>query len=281
MELQRFSDAGAMLARVGDFLAAHEAANCLQIGVLTTRSQATSAHPMYGAAVIDGGEIRAVATLTPPYDVIITRDAPAEAVELIARDLAGESWDFAGVSGDAATSQHFAQTWLALTGRGFALSARERIYQLVQVVPVVGVAGQMRGITEADRPLLQVWLADFEREAHGMVSDLALMNGRIDRYMAGVTAGMYLWEVAGAAVALAGHSGPTPRGMRVGPVYTPPGERGHGYASALVAALSQMLLDGGRQFCFLYTDLANPTSNHIYQTIGYTAVCDVRVYTFT
>ncbi|NLT43149.1 MAG: GNAT family N-acetyltransferase, partial [Anaerolineae bacterium] len=41
-----------------------------------------------------------------------------------------------------------------------------------------------------------------------------------------------------------------------------------------VAALSQMLLDRGRRFCFLYTDLANPTSNHIYQEIGYHPVAD-------
>lgn len=92
--------------------------------------------------------------------------------------------------------------------------------------------------------------------------------------------GMYVWDVAGMVVAMAGHSGPTPHGMRVGPVYTPQDLRGRGYASALVAALSQMLLDGGRQFCFLFTDLANPTSNHIYQTIGYEPVTDVDNYRF-
>jgi predicted GNAT family acetyltransferase len=57
-------------------------------------------------------------------------------------------------------------------------------------------------------------------------------------------------------------------------VYTPPGRRGRGYATALVAALSAELLAAGRRFCFLYTDLANPTSNRIYQRIGYERVCD-------
>ena len=66
--------------------------------------------------------------------------------------------------------------------------------------------------------------------------------------------------------------------MRVGPVYTPPAERRRGYAGALVAALSQQLLDTGREFCFLFTDQANPTSNHIYQQIGYAPVCDVAQY---
>ena len=41
-----------------------------------------------------------------------------------------------------------------------------------------------------------------------------------------------------------------------------------------------MLLDGGRRFCFLFTDLANPTSNSIYQRIGYRPVTDVDQWTF-
>ena len=61
-------------------------------------------------------------------------------------------------------------------------------------------------------------------------------------------------------------------GIAIGGVYTPPESRGHGYASACVAALSQRQLDAGRAFCALYTDLANPTSNSIYQKIGYRPV---------
>jgi hypothetical protein len=47
-----------------------------------------------------------------------------------------------------------------------------------------------------------------------------------------------------------------------------------------VAAQSQAALDAGRRFCFLFTDAANPTSNHIYQAIGYEHVRDVVVYQF-
>ena len=92
--------------------------------------------------------------------------------------------------------------------------------------------------------------------------------------------GAYLWEDGG-PVSLAAYSGYTPHGARVGPVYTPPARRGHGYGSAVTAALSQHLLDGDRQFCCLFTNLANPTPNHIYQTIGYTPVCDVAEYQFS
>jgi predicted GNAT family acetyltransferase len=63
-------------------------------------------------------------------------------------------------------------------------------------------------------------------------------------------------------------------------VYTPPQHRGRGYASALTAAASQDQLDRGHRYCFLFTDLSNPTSNKIYQSIGYEPVCDVDMYRF-
>ena len=75
-------------------------------------------------------------------------------------------------------------------------------------------------------------------------------------------------------VSVTGFGGPTPNGSRIGPVYTPPARRGRGYASALVAAVSQARLDAGTRFCFLYTDLANPTSNRIYVALGYERDCD-------
>jgi len=86
--------------------------------------------------------------------------------------------------------------------------------------------------------------------------------------------------VAGETVSMAGASGQTPSGIRINWVYTPNHLRGRGYASAIVATLSQKLLEEGRQFCFLYTDLANPTSNSIYQRIGYVPVCDSAQHTF-
>ena len=74
--------------------------------------------------------------------------------------------------------------------------------------------------------------------------------------------------------------GLTPNGTRIGPVYTPPHVRRLGYASALVAEVSQLQLDTGRRICFLFADRANLTANHIYQAIGYEPVRDVDEYRF-
>jgi len=93
---------------------------------------------------------------------------------------------------------------------------------------------------------------------------------------------LFLWEDGpGRPVSLAGCAGRTPNGIRIGPVYTPTELRGRGYASALTAALTQALLDGGRRFCFLFVDVANPTSNRIYERIGYRPVTEVDEWRFS
>jgi predicted GNAT family acetyltransferase len=86
--------------------------------------------------------------------------------------------------------------------------------------------------------------------------------------------GLVVWEDGGEPVSIAGFGGPTPNGIRIGPVYTPPELRGHGYASALVGELTARQLAGGRSLCFLYTDLANPTANGVYERIGYRRVAE-------
>jgi hypothetical protein len=81
-------------------------------------------------------------------------------------------------------------------------------------------------------------------------------------------------------VSLVGAGGRTPNGIRIGPVYTPPEERGRGYASRLTAYVSETLLAEGHRFCFLYTDIDNPTANDIYQQIGYRPVTDALMVSF-
>src|SRR5581483_4517864 len=120
-----------------------------------------------------------------------------------------------------------------------------------------------RSATRADREFLVRWWKDFVDEALGDREELAQSERAVDARLASPTSGVVLWSVDDKPVSFAGFAGPTPNGIRIGPVFTPPSLRKHGYASALVAALSQRLLDDGRRFCFLFTNLANPTSNKI------------------
>ena len=154
-----------------------------------------------------------------------------------------------------------------------------RIFQLDADAPAPAVAGALRPATEADLDLLTRWLSAFTRD----------IGERDERDEAGARAGVSRTIAAEACTCgrwrgragLDGqrHRGP-PSGIRINMVYTPPELRRRGCASACVGALSQAMLDAGRRFCFLYTDLANPTSNHIYQELGYRPVADADTYDF-
>jgi predicted GNAT family acetyltransferase len=155
---------------------------------------------------------------------------------------------------------------------------RERVFQLDSVTRPHGVPGALRHVRPSDRDHLIGWLVAFEEETFGerQPRDPGAM---VDRALASEGRRLYVWDDDG-PVSMCGVGGPTPNGIRIGPVYTPPGLRRRGYASACVAAVSQAQLDAGRRHCYLFADLANPTSNHIYLTMGYVPVDEVAVYRF-
>jgi len=130
-------------------------------------------------------------------------------------------------------------------------------------------------------PLLLEWMVAFGEEVlEENDPGRAEARDAVEYRLGAEEGGFELWEDGGEVVSLSGWGGPTPNGIRIGPVYTPPERRGRGYATALVAELSQALLDRGRRFCFLYTDLANPTSNAIYERIGYGKIAESAMVAF-
>jgi predicted GNAT family acetyltransferase len=83
-----------------------------------------------------------------------------------------------------------------------------------------------------------------------------------------------LWEVDGTPVSMAMLRAPAADVSRIGPVFTPRDQRGHGYGSAVTAAAADLAHRSGTPDVVLFADLANPTSNAIYQRIGFEAVAD-------
>ena len=124
------------------------------------------------------------------------------------------------------------------------------------------------------------WFVAFGVEALGEDIDPQATARSVDAYLTTEGMSLYLWEDE-KPVSMAGRSRPTPNGATVNYVFTPPEHRRKGYASACVAALSQLLLDAGCRYCFLFTDLADPTSNRIYKAIGYEPICDLDEYEFS
>ncbi|HEX5415360.1 MAG TPA: GNAT family N-acetyltransferase [Chloroflexota bacterium] len=283
LQLTRFTRVEDFFPAAEPFLAAHEAENNLLLGICGTllKRPAASAEPLYFALVRSGDETVAAALRTPPHNVVLSH-IPGEAVatDAIARlagDLRAAYGTLPGVLGPTALSRAFAEEWTRLVGGRYAIGMRQRIYRLDTVQPPVGISGRLRRAAADDHALLARWLTAFHDEAD---PDAPLdAEAMVAQNLDSPVRALYLWEDPD-PVCLVGFGGPTPNGARVGPVYTPPEYRRRGYASAATAALSKLLLDVGRRFCFLFTDLANPTSNRIYQAIGYRPVSDVDVYRF-
>ena len=284
MKLERFDDPHRFYEQAAPFLLAREAEHNLILGLSAELMGGSSRYPepAYMAVVRHGQAIVAVSLRTPPHPVIVSHVTDPSALLLLVQDLQADYGTLPGVNGEASVSEAFAANWQETTGQQARLAMGQRIYKLEAVNPVANVPGAMRRATQADFDLLKRWQMDFAIEAVGSAPeqvDHERIEMTIREALKFEMLGRFLWEANG-PVSLAGYTGPTPNGIRIGPVYTPPEQRRHGYASALVAALSQQLLDEGRQFCFLYTDLANPTSNSIYMNIGYQPVCDVNLYSF-
>jgi len=280
--VRRCPDAVAFLALAEPFLLRQEAAHNLILGLAGQMRDGAQQYPAppYFAVVMNGEEVVAAIMRTPPHNLLLSV-APTEALPAIAEAAYAEYPTLPGLLAPAEISRDFAAVWQRVSGQRSALRVAERVFQLDAVNSVCGVAGMPRAANERDYALLVDWFLAFHSET-AQPHDRAGVERAIDSRLrvSPELGGLWLWENGGQIVSLAGYSGATAHGIRIGPVYTPSEQRGHGYASANVAALSQRLLDGGRQFCFLFTDRANPTANNIYRQIGYRPICDMDEYAF-
>jgi predicted GNAT family acetyltransferase len=279
MELRRFTDVDDFLEVATPFLIRREAEHNLIFGVSANLREDPAQYtaPAYLATVADGDRVVAAALQTPPFRLTLSEVNDDAAIALIAADTLDRV--LPGVQGPVEMVRAFVEERRALGGPPAHHEASERVYRLTKVIPPRPVPGFARPPVAADRDVIAEWVYAFHVEALGD-DDRADAEASADRWMAGRGRRLNVWEDDGSIVSLVGVTGPTPNGIRVGPVYTPPESRGRGYASALTAAVSKAQLDAGRRFVFLFTDLANPTSNHIYQAIGYEPVSDIEVWEY-
>lgn len=270
-------------AETGAFLATRPAENT----VLLTLSHrlAEAGLDVYGEPPVfgwwrpeAGGPVEAAFLQTPPFAGRLSHMTETGATELAAAlAAAGPGFtELPGIGGGTAAVRAFADAWATATGAAHSVRVEERLYRLGRLTdPPRPPAGRHRLAGPADRELAIRWYGEFLAEVDVPPMDIPKA---VDERIA--ARGLHLWEVDGTPVALAGAS-PVLVGMsRIGPVYTPSALRGRGYASAATAAASAHLLTQGAEEVLLYTDLANPTSNSIYQQIGYRPVEDCLVVDF-
>ncbi|MFN8464511.1 MAG: GNAT family N-acetyltransferase [Caldilineaceae bacterium] len=235
------------------------------------------ASPPYMATVQENDRLACAALMTPPHHLLLNAEAPAQAgLDLVIDNLRQNAWPVSGVTARTELARQFAEQWQLRTDEAYSVEVNMRVFELRAVDWPTLPPGRLRIADAADLALVYRWYCDFTREA--LPKDSILPEEEGVRRAIG-EGKVYLWDDDG-QVSLAVRGRQLPHGASVGPVYTPPEMRGRGYASACVAALSQAILDGGGDYCTLFTDLANPTSNHIYQRLGYRPLCDFAEYRF-
>ncbi len=266
VRVRRFATGSEFRREAGPFLLQAEPENHLMLGIAEAIGDDDPAY--LATAEADG--IIACAVRTPPFKAVLT-SAPEAAVRAFARDLREEHADLPAVLASEREAVAFADEWCRHSGQTPRNGMRQGIYAVERVDwSGVGTEGWMRKLDSADRSLLEAWIPVFCRDA-GVDAPEDLEAAVTARIVAG---NAVVWETD-RPVALAQAEGATPNGVRISLVYTPAPERGRGFAKALVANLADSFLRQGRRWCFLYTDLSNPVSNHVYERIGFRRVAEV------
>jgi predicted GNAT family acetyltransferase len=271
-DLEAFAD------RTWDLLARSPVQHTVALSIVEQlrRGQRWSdAAPMF-AWFEDGNGARGAVCMTPPFELLLA-EVPADTSDELVAALWADQVALPGVNGDVATVERFVEAWLGGTDLLAHTAFEQRLYALGTLEPPDPLpAGRARVATDDDVGLAAGWLRDFQAEA-GVASTDVQSAAR-----AGIGDGrIWLWESEdGTLVSLAGRTATAIGVARVAPVYTPPQARRRGYGAAITAACTADALQRDAEDVVLFTDLANPTSNSIYQRIGFRPVADRRVVRF-
>ncbi len=226
--------------------------------------------PLFGWHERDDGTVDGALLQTPPFPLLLAILPPGSVPGLLAA-LADKRGLPTAVNLGTTDEVGFLADWIAVTGGTGKATNRSRLYVLGELVPPDPAPdGIARAAGEPDVELLVDWYEAFGVEAEAAGPEDA-RRGVADRLSHD---GQMLWENDGQPVAMAGLSRIVAGVARVTGVYTPPAHRRHGYAAGVTAAISRAALAAGARSVVLFTDLANPTSNALYQRLGFRPVED-------
>lgn len=233
------------------------------------------------ATVYDANGIQVIALMTPPHNITLYATKNIinhQAINCLLDGLT--EYNIPGVTTEKALAELFAKEYTTRKGLTFKTTMSQRIYEITTINPNVKQFGTIRLFEEKDMYFFPYWLeAFYAAGTYGNTQMSIPQEEEAYRYRLS-SKKLFVLEVDGKPVSMAGFTREMQTAIGVAYVYTPPYYRGKGYASSCVAQISQMALDKGFTKCVLYTDLLNPTSNSIYQKIGYNSICDSLMLRF-
>ncbi|HEU5354667.1 MAG TPA: GNAT family N-acetyltransferase [Actinocrinis sp.] len=282
MAWQTTDDLAAFDAAAMEFLRARPTQNTILLSIpAVLRERGSNAfgddRPRFGWYEDANGAVSGAFLQTPPHPLLLTDLPDVAAVQSLVEVLRASGRPLAGVNAPQPVAEAVADAWRAATGAVAREGMRHRLYLLGELtVPSPAPAGAPRVAIAEDLDLLLAWFVDFSKEVGDPV--INAQRAVVDRLDYG---GLTLWEADGAPVSMAGITRLLEGGgIRIGPVYTPKSLRGRGYAAAATAAVCQSAFDRGAREVSLFTDLANPTSNALYQRLGFRPLGDRMVFHF-
>jgi predicted GNAT family acetyltransferase len=277
MEVVHLEDAGQALDRLGEPLREAGAEGELSYGILRRLVADPGAWGDEVTILVAVGSCGplALVTMTGEHPALIVGfDAPSDVpFRALVEAMVAADRRPTGVNGARRWSEPFAQAWTDVAAAAAEVRRDMRAFELTAVRRPAVPLGAFRKAEPAEREQLVVWTSAMCAEIGEPTTDEESVRV-VERLTAGND--LCVWAQDGQAVSMAAVTRRTPWSSCVALVYTPPELRGRGFASAVVADLSQRELDAGQLWCSLFTDLANPTSNHIYAEIGYQPRCDFR-----
>jgi len=284
MEFTLYSDVSAFYDDVFEILMRDEALNQIPAGNLligADRYGWQDPANWFLATVSDETGIRLTAIMTRPYHLTLyatDNQYDDSTLACLVDGLLGTTFSVGTMMAENTLAQDFAQTYSAATGREHHIKVRQRLYALDHVNPEIPSIGHLRLAQESDMAFLPYWSQAFDSECLGMMPSLSDNVEISQKNIA--TKKMYVLEDNGTPVSMARITREMRTVCAVVAVYTPPYFRGKGYASSCVAGVSRVILERGFERAVLYTDLSNPTSNSIYQKIGYQPIGDSMIIAF-
>lgn len=227
------------------------------------------------------GQVVGAAMRTAPHGMVLS-PMPDHAIRELAKEVSVHDDALPSVSGPRVVVENFIEQYSNTASVGSSRKSEieeEHLLYALGELSLPSVQGEMIAADLADFDFILGWYFNF---AHDTGVFMPNPEGSIH---AGLGRASYrFWVVNGEKVSMAGHAPlvetPTGSVARIGPVYTPPTQRRNGYAGGLTAALSNELLARGAKV-MLYTDAKNPTSNSIYQKIGFEMIDENALFTFS
>ena len=289
MELRFFDEPREFLRVTGDFLARQPVVSTVVATMAERIIRERTAGipwpvgvPCWFVAVLQDGDVLGAAMRTAPFGAypLFLLPMPEDAARDLAHVLLERNEQVSAANGALPAVQLFCDE-VAARGGGLAKVARHtRLFELDRLIEPPPVEGRLRPAQPDEEALVMRWYEAFIVDADeqggrpaGTSAHEPPEAGVVRRNMQ--EGRILVWEdISGEPVSLVGASQPAYGVSRVGPVYTPPNDRRRGFASAAVAEVSRRILAQGVRAC-LFTDQANPTSNKIYQRLGYRAVVDM------